>query len=77
MKLLLATTIGIVGILAIPATSFAATYEYVNVTGHVSVENAPDLSSAFVIPTDISPTSGVMLVSDTTQMIPVGMYVGN
>ena len=64
MKSILLSTIA-VAVLAIPAISFAATYEYVNTQGGLETVVANTPAEALALPTDMDPHSGVMLVTNT------------
>jgi hypothetical protein len=72
MKSLLLSTIA-VAVLAIPAISFAATYQYVNTQGGLETVVANTAEEALALPTDMDPHSGVMLVTgaNTTVTTPV------
>jgi hypothetical protein len=47
----------------VPSISLAATYQYVDFLGNVKSVEAPNAAEALVTPKDISPHSGVMLVT--------------
>ncbi len=66
MKKLLTTSAIVLGFLAIPAITFAATYEYVNTNGAIVTETASNASVALAQAPNIALHSGVMLVPDTT-----------
>jgi hypothetical protein len=73
MKTLLLSA-SVAAALAIPALSFAATYEYVNVRGGLETVTANTAAEALALPTDIDPHSGVMLVS---SVIPTPVVYNN
>jgi hypothetical protein len=68
MKSLLLSTIA-VAVLAIPAISFAATYQYVNTQGGLGTIVANSAEQALALPTDMDPHSGVMLVTGTNTTV--------
>ena len=68
MNLKFIASLALVGALLIPAATFAATYEYVNTSGSLETETANSPAQAVSEPTDIAPTSGVILVTDTTTV---------
>lgn len=53
----------LMGVLVIPALTFAATYEYVDTTGSLRTVMADSTSQAFSLATGIDPRSGVVLTS--------------
>jgi|GEM_PF-2774430 len=67
MKNSLVMAAALVATVAIPAVSFAATYQYVNVNGMLSVEQAASTAAAMLV-SDIAPHSGVILVNAADGM---------
>ena len=76
MKSLLLSTIA-VAVLAIPAISFAATYQYVNTRGALETVIANTPEEALALPTDMDPHSGVMLVTGPVVTTTQGTTVMN
>lgn len=58
--------LAVASIIAVPAITLAATYQYVDTSGNLRTETAPDASSALAGAPDIAVHSGVMLVTPTT-----------
>lgn len=56
-------------LVAVPLSTFAATYEYVNTLGNIQIVVAVDSNQALYLPTNIASHSGVMLVSGNNLII--------
>ncbi len=76
MKSILLSTIA-AAVLAIPAISFAATYQYVNTQGGLETVVANTAEEALELPADMDPHSGVLLVSGTTGTVVTTPVVTN
>ena len=66
--------LAVIGLVILPMSAFAATYEYVNTSGYLETESAVDAAQALAQPTDKAPNSGVMLVSSDPVTVGVGLY---
>jgi len=64
-QILISTVIAI--LTAVPALSFAATYQYVNTNGNVSTVSADSAAQAMTV-SDIAPTSGVIQITSGTSL---------
>jgi hypothetical protein len=49
-------------VFAVPASTFAATYAYINTSGQLETIVAADATQALALPTDRAPHSGVLLL---------------
>lgn len=65
--LLGASTLAVLGAVALPAVTLAATYAYVNTSGEVMTTEATTWQSAIQTAPMIAPTSGVMLIETTAD----------
>jgi|GEM_PF-1264278 len=75
MKLLMTafTLLAMVGIA--PASAYAATYQYISVSGDVMTITAADATTAITVAPNIAPTSGVMLITESSDALPANMDV--
>lgn len=74
MKKLIMTSVVMAIMATVPMLSFAATYQYVDTNGSLSAVDANSPTQALTV-SNIAPTSGVMLVSDSlsfTSFVPAG-----
>lgn len=68
MKTLFLSALFTVGSLVLPGLSYAATFQYVDVTGSIQDVVATDAMTALVIPDDIAENSGVIQVTEQTEI---------
>lgn len=64
--------LAVLGAVALPAASFAATYAYVNTSGEVRTMESASASQAIMSAPGIHPRSGVMLIETTADEAVVG-----
>jgi len=64
--------LAVLGAVALPAATFAATYAYVNNAGEVMTMDASDANTAIMTAPNIAPRSGVMLIETTSDEEVVG-----
>ena len=70
-----AYALGAIIALAIPATSLAATYAYVNTSGIIATTSAADAISAMTFASNISTHSGVALIDESVNWSFIGERV--
>jgi hypothetical protein len=68
MKTLFLSVLIAIGSLVLPAFSLAAMYQYVDVNGNIKDINATSSIEALVMPDDIAPHSGVIRVTEQTEI---------
>ncbi|HRH55538.1 MAG TPA: hypothetical protein PK609_01605 [Candidatus Paceibacterota bacterium] len=68
--------LAVLGAIALPAVSLAATYAYVNNAGEVMTTEAATWQTAIQTAPNIAPRSGVMLIEVTADEELVGDSVG-
>jgi hypothetical protein len=68
MSKIIASMLAVAALAAVPASSLAATYQYVAINGEVKSVVANTAMEAIAKPVDIAPTSGVLLVTDATEI---------
>ena len=61
------TSLAVLGAVALPAVSLAATYAYVNTSGEVMTTESTTWQTAIQTAPSIAPTSGVMLIETTAD----------
>jgi hypothetical protein len=64
------TVLAALAALVAPGAAFAATYQYVSVSGDVLTIVAPDPDTAIRTAPAIAPTSGVLLIDEPGDMLP-------
>jgi hypothetical protein len=69
MKTTLTLAIALAALVAAPASTFAASYAYVNTSGEVSMVTAATANQAIATAPGIHPRSGVMLLSNPNDPI--------
>ena len=62
-------SLAVLGAVALPAASFAATYAYVNTAGEVMTTESASASQAIASAPGIHPRSGVMLIETTADPV--------
>lgn len=75
MKKLLLGAFALAAAIAVPGTTLAATYAYVNVAGEVMTTEAATPNAAIMTAPNISLHSGVMLIDNSSDGV-VGDKVG-
>lgn len=68
MKTLFLSILVAIGSLVLPALSLAATFQYVDVSGNIKSVVASNPNEALVLPDDIAPHSGVIWVTEQTEL---------